>query len=186
MDPTMLVVSLVVIVGVIAAVVIFQRTRKTGKLRDRFGPEYSKAVEEAGSRRQAEAGLTGREKRVEGFSIHPLGASDKERYVTAWRRVQADFVDDPKAAVTQADDLLGQVMSTRGYPVADFAQRAADLSVDHPTVVENYRTAHDIAERHAGGQASTEDLRQAMVHYRSLFDDLVGDVPAPAASEIRP
>ena len=109
------------------------------------------------------------------FAIRPLAASDRERYIASWHKIQTEFVDDPKNSVTQADQLLGDVMSTRGYSVSEFEQRSADISVDHPLVVENYRAAHEIAVRHAAGQASTEDLRQAMIHYRTLFDELVGE-----------
>jgi hypothetical protein len=173
--------TLVIIVGVILigivgiASAMLLKKNKTQRLQTRFGPEYARAVEESGGRRKAEAGLEQREKRVEGFAIRPLAASDRERYVASWRTVQAEFVDDPKKSVTQADQLLGDVMSTRGYSVSDFEQRSADISVDHPLVVENYRAAHEIAVRHASGQASTEDLRQAMIHYRTLFDELVGE-----------
>jgi len=166
----------VIIIGVAGiAALIFLRKRKTKKLRTRFGPEYARAVEESGGRRQGEAGLQEREKRVEGFAIRPLAPSDRERCVASWRRVQAQFVDDPKSSVTEADRVLGDVMSTRGYSVSDFEQRSADISVNHPRVVENYRAAHEIAVRHARGEASTEDLRQAMIHYRTLFDELVGE-----------
>ncbi|HKN76254.1 MAG TPA: hypothetical protein VJW94_13840 [Candidatus Acidoferrum sp.] len=173
--------TLVIIVGVILigivgiASVMFLRKKKTERLQTRFGPEYTRAVEESGGRRKAEAGLEQREKRVERFAIRPLAASDRERYIASWRTVQAEFVDDPNKSVTQADQLLGDVMSTRGYSVSDFEQRSADISVDHPLVVENYRAAHEIAVRHTSGQASTEDLRQAMIHYRTLFDELVGE-----------
>jgi hypothetical protein len=173
--------TLVIVVGVILITIVgtasamFFRKHKTERLRTRFGPEYTRAVEESGGRRKAEAGLEQREKRVEAFAIRPLAASDRERYVASWRTVQAEFVDDPKKSVTQADQLLGDVMSTRGYSVSDFEQRSADISVDHPLVVENYRAAHEIAVRHASGQASTEDLRQTMIHYRTLFDELVGE-----------
>ena len=163
-----------VVIAGIAAIILLGK-RKTGRLRTRFGPEYARAVEEGGSRRKAEAGLQEREKRVEGFAIRPLSPSDRERYIVSWRKVQADFVDNPQSSVSQADQLLGDVMSTRGYSVGDFEQRSADISVDHPLVVENYRAAHEIAVRHAAGKASTEDLRQAMIHYRTLFDDLVGE-----------
>jgi len=112
------------------------------------------------------------------MEIRPLGRQDQARFVDAWRRVQADFVDNPKRAVTAADRLLGDVMATRGYPVEDFEQRSQDLSVDHPEVVENYRTAHEIALAHERGRAGTEDLRQAMIHFRALFEDLVED-PTP-------
>jgi hypothetical protein len=173
--------TLVILVGVILigivgiAAAIFLRKHKTARLQTRFGPEYARAVEESGGRRKAEAGLEQREKRVQGFAIRSLAASDRERYIASWRMVQAEFVDDPKKSVTQADQLLGDVMSTRGYSVSEFEQRSADISVDHPLVVENYRAAHEIAVRHASGQATTEDLRQAMIHYRTLFDELVGE-----------
>jgi hypothetical protein len=170
---TIIGVILIGIVGIVAA--MFLKKHKTERLRTRFGPEYARAVEESGGRRKAEAGLEQREKRVEGFAIRPLAASDRERYIASWRKVQAEFVDDPKNSVTQADQLLGEVMSTRGYSVSEFEQRSADISVDHPLVVENYRAAHEIAIRHANGQATTEDLRQAMLHYRTLFDELVGE-----------
>ena len=177
MNTTTLIIIIAVAVMVIACVAIWFsiRKRRTEKLRTRFGPEYARAVQESGSRRQGEAGLQEREKRVEGFKIRPLAPSDRELYVASWRKVQAQFVDDPKSSVTQADKLLGDVMSTRGYSVSDFEQRSADISVDHPLVVENYRAAHEVAARHANGQASTEDLRQAMIHYRTLFDELVGE-----------
>lgn len=167
--------SVVVIALVGIAAIIFLRKHKTKRLRTRFGPEYARVVEESGGRRKGEAGLEEREKRVEAFAIRPLAASDRERYIASWSKVQAQFVDDPKSSVTQADQLLGDVMSTRGYLVGEFEQRSADISVDHPLVVENYRAAHEIAVRHAAGQANTEDLRQAMIHYRTLFDELVGE-----------
>ena len=119
--------------------------------------------------------LDKRAERVEGLHIRPLGPGDRARFVESWRRVQARFVDGPGGAVMEADQLLGEVMSTRGYPVSDFEQRAADISVDHPLVLENYRTAHGIAVRQTQGQANTEDLRQAMIHYRTLFEELVGE-----------
>src|SRR6202030_4417609 len=162
-----------VVVGIAAA--IFLKGRKTERLRTRFGPEYTRAVQKSGGRRQGEAGLQEREKRVEGFAIRPLAPSDRELYIASWRKVQAQFVDDPKSSVSEADRLLGDVMSTRGYSVSDFEQRSSDISVNHPLVVENYRAAHEIAVRHAKGQATTEDLRQAMIHYRKLFDELVGE-----------
>ena len=177
MDTTTLIIilSVILIAAVGMAAVIFLRKRKTKKLRTRFGPEYTRAVQESGGRRQGEAGLQERQKRVEGFTIRPLAPTDRERYIASWRKVQAQFVDDPKSSITEADRLLGDVMSTRGYSVTDFEQRSADISVNHPMVVENYRAAHEIAVRHARGQASTEDLRQAMIHYRTLFDELVGE-----------
>jgi hypothetical protein len=161
----------VIVVGI--AIWLFTRKRRTERLRTRFGPEYARAVHDSGGRRQGEAGLQEREKRVKGFAIRPLEASDRELYVASWRKVQAQFVDDPKSSVTRADQLFGDLMSTRGYSLSDFEQRSADISVDHPLAVENYRAAHEIAVR--DGQATTEDLRQAMIHYRTLFDELVGE-----------
>ena len=177
MDRTALIIIFsVILIGLAGiAALVFLRKRKTKRLRTRFGPEYARSVQESGSRREGEAGLQEREKRVEGFAIRPLAPTDRERYIASWRKVQAQFVDDPKSSVTEADRLLGDVMSTRGYSVSDFEQRSADISVNYPLVVENYRAAHEIAVRHARGQAGTEDLRQAMIHYRTLFDELVGE-----------
>lgn len=166
----------VILIGIAAiALTFFRKKRKTERLRARFGPEYARAIEESGGRRKGEVRLQEREKRVEGFAIRPLATSDRERYVAAWRKVQAEFVDDPRNSISHADQLFGEVMSTCGYSVSEFEQRAADISVDHPLVVENYRAAHEIAVRHASGRAGTEDLRQAMIHYRTLFDELVGE-----------
>ena len=152
------------------------RKRRTERLRSKFGgAEYARAVKEGGNRRHAEAGLKERTERVEGFHLRPLAPGDRARFVESWRSIQAQFVDGPAGAVTEADQLLGDVMSTRGYPVSDFEQRAADISVDHPLVMENYRTPHEIALRQTKGQAGTEDLRQAMIHYRTLFEELVGE-----------
>jgi len=187
-SPTEIGVLIAVVVVVIAGVAIwlFTRKRRTERLRSRFGgAEYDRTLQEGGSRRQAEAGLDKRTDRVENFHIQPLSAGDRTRFVESWRKVQARFVDGPGEAVTEADQLLGDVMSTRGYPVSDFEQRAADISVDHPLVLENYRSAHNIAGRQSSGQASTEDLRMAMIHYRTLFEELVGEpelVRAKAAS----
>jgi hypothetical protein len=152
------------------------RKRRTEKLRAQFGDaEYARALEKGRDRRHAEAGLQERAQRVEGFHVRPLAPGDRARFVASWNSVQSRFVDGPAGAVTEADQLLGDVMSTRGYPVSDFEQRAADISVDHPLVLANYRTAHEIALRQTRGQASTEELRQAMVHYRTLFEELVNE-----------
>jgi hypothetical protein len=126
-------------------------------------------------RRHAEAVLYKRAERVESLRIRPLGPDDRARFVESWRRVQARFVDGPGGAVTEADQLLGDVMSKRGYPVSDFEQRTADISVDYPLVLENYRAAHEMAVRQTRGQASTEELRQAMIHYRTLFEEMVAE-----------
>jgi hypothetical protein len=173
-----LLIILVLVAIVAIGAFLLLRRRKRDVLQSKFGPEYSRVVEKAGSAREAEAELKEREKRVSAFEIRPLAAADRERFTDGWQRVQADFVDDPRGAVTRADVLLGDLMSARGYPVSDFEQRSADLSVDHPVVVQNYRSAHEIADRHARGEAGTEDLRQAMIHYRALFDELSRDAPA--------
>jgi hypothetical protein len=178
MNPTTIVIicSVVLVIAIVAiSALIFGRKRRSEKLRTQFGgAEYDRALQQGGSRRHAEAGLDKRADRVESLHIRPLGPTDRARFVESWSRVQARFVDSPGGAVTEADQLLGDVMSTRGYPVSDFEQRAADISVDYPLVLENYRTAHGIAVRQTRGQASTEELRQAMIHYRTLFDELVG------------
>jgi hypothetical protein len=188
MDATSLTLLGVIVVLVVAAA-IYWRYDRSKRFRDKYGAEYSRAVEETGGRRKAEAELQAREKRVQTFDIRRLSSVDRARFIESWRHVQAEFVDDPKAAIADADRLLGEVMSARGYPVVDFDQRAADLSVDYPEVVENYRTAHAIALAHQRGRAGTEDLRQAMIHYRALFEDLVGESPRggrPADYEERP
>jgi len=167
-------VAVLLVAGI--AIVFSIRKRKTERLRTQFGgAEYNRAVKEGGSRQKAEAVLDKRADRVESFHIQPLGPGDRTRFVESWRRVQARFVDGPGGALTEADQLLRDVMSTRGYPVSDFEQRAADISVDHPLVLEHYRSAHEIAVRQTQGEASTEDLRQAMIHYRALFEELVGE-----------
>lgn len=173
---TVSIVAIVVGLAVVGLVAwyLLQR-RRSEELQARYGPEYSRTVSETGDRKRAEAELLKRKERVEHLDIRPLTAEQRDRFLEQWRAVQARFVDDPKGAVTDADRLVEEVMKTRGYPIADFDQRAADLSVHHPRVVENYRAARDIALRHRRGEASTEDLRQAMVYYRELFEDLLED-----------
>jgi hypothetical protein len=178
MDTTTIIIAVVVLVVLAVGVGVMLRNRRTTKLKEKFGPEYARAVDETGGRRNAEVELRDRERRVEAFAIQPLRVGDRERYGAAWKTVQGEFVDNPKTAVTRADELVAEIMSARGYPVGDFEQRSADLSVDHPVVVQNYRAGHDIALRQARGDAGTEDLRQAMIHYRALFDDLVNE-PTP-------
>ena len=176
MDNTQIIILAVAVVAVIAiaaAVWMYMQKKRTEQLRSRFGPEYERVVETGGDRRKAEATLEERQKRVEKLDIRPLANEDRQRFQQAWAREQTRFVDDPKGAVAEADRLIGEVMRARGYPVGDFDQRAADISVDHPMVVENYRTAHDIALRDRRGKASTEDLRKALVHYRALFEELL-------------
>jgi hypothetical protein len=165
----------VLVVAGVAFLLIF-RERRTKRLRTQFGgAEYDRALAGGGNRRHAEAKLDGRNDRIESLHIQPLAPGDRARFSESWRSVQGRFVDSPGGAVTDADQLLRDVMSTRGYPVADFEQRAADVSVDHPLVIDNYRKAHEIAVRQGLGHASTEDLRQAMIHFRTLFEDLVGE-----------
>jgi hypothetical protein len=175
MDPKLIALVVAVVLVIVAAVALYVRKRNsnTAELRDRFGPEYDLAVRTHGSERKAEAKLADRETRVGLLKIRDLDLAERERYLAQWQAVQSRFVDYPKGAVTEADELVCSLMQTRGYPVADFDQRAADISVDHPRVVENYRSAHDIASRLGRGEASTEDMRSAMIHYRSLFDELV-------------
>jgi hypothetical protein len=165
----------IIAIAVAVAVVLVNR-RNSARLRSRFGPEYDRMVDDAGSRRRAEAELHQRQRRVAHFEIRPLSPSDRDRFIGAWRSVQAEFVDRPQEAVIKADGLLTEVMRARGYPMEDFEQRSADLSVDHPTVVQHYRAGRAIAVGQAGGHAGTEDLRQAMIHFRSLFDELAGEV----------
>ena len=180
----------VVVVAVVLLVMfgivwtVFQR-RRSQALRERFGPEYERMLGEHGSRRKAEHELHERKRRVEHLSLRPLPADLRSRYVEAWSREQARFVDEPKQAVSEADHLVEEVMRERGYPVGEFDQQVADVSVDHPRVVENYRAAHEIAQRHERGLASTEDLRKAMVYYRDLFRELLEDPQPLAAGERR-
>jgi hypothetical protein len=164
---------LIVITAVLVWLYVRNRRRTTASLRQKFGSEYDRAVLAHGSERKAESKLEDREKRVEKLKIRDLGPTEHERYSKQWEAVQSRFVDSPKGAVAEADDLVSSVMKTRGYPITDFDQRAADVSVDHPRVVENYRSAHEIALRLGKDQATTEDLRTAMIHYRSLFEELV-------------
>ncbi len=164
------VVAILVVVGVVASAL---RARRTRGLQERFGPEYDRVAADAPSRRQAESELRAREQHRDELDIEPLDPRDRDRYRVRWQDVQARFVDDPAGAVGEADSLIQEVMRVRGYPVDDFETRAADLSVDHPDVVEKYRAAHGIAIAHERGKASTDDLRHAVQHYRALFDTLV-------------
>ena len=175
MDTTTLVIVLLAVLVLVLVGVILMQRRRSEHLQSRFGPEYERALEETGDKRKAEAELQKREQRVEKLSIRPLPPAHRERFIADWQRVQAEFVDDPDASVGNADRLLQDLMAARGYPVENFEQVAADISVDHPAVVQHYRTGHDIALRHRRGEASTEDLRQAMINYRELFDELVTD-----------
>ena len=177
MNQTQLLVVIVVFAVIAMAGILFfaLRKRRSQNLREHFGPEYDRVVKQEGDPRKAEGVLEFREKRREKFKICPLPAADRSSFAVRWNEVQSRFVDDPRAAVTIAESLVGEVMQARGYPIGEFEQRAADISVDYPLVVENYRAAHAIALRHGAGQASTEDLRQAMVHYRKLFQELLDE-----------
>ena len=165
--------ALVAIAAILAAVWMYLRKNQTERLHSRFGPEYDRLAAVEGDRGRAEKTLHEREKRVERLNLVPLSREDRDRFARAWQKEQAGFVDDPRAAVANADRLLTEVMQARGYPMADFEQRAADISVDHSSVVTNYRIAHDIAQRDRGGETSTEELRTALLHYRMLFEDLL-------------
>jgi hypothetical protein len=188
LDPK--VIALVVAVVVVAIVTGLawrsarQRRAMTADLRKRFGSEYDQAVREHGSVRRAETQLAGRAKRVKGLNIRDLDPASRDRFSFQWQALQSRFVDEPKAAVAEADTLVTSVMQARGYPVADFNQRAADISVLHPPVVANYRSAHAIAARLGQGDASTEELRTAMIHFRSLFDELMHFPTAAAMKEV--
>ena len=175
MDANIWIVIVILLVGVIIflAALLFMQRRRSQQLQTRFGPEYDRAVRQYGDQKHAEEELAARERRVTRFRIVPLSRDDAARFAEAWQAVQNRFVDDPNAAVQEADREVRELMQRRGYPMGNFEQRAADLSVDHPSVVENYRAAHQIALRNEGGTASTEELRKAVVHYRAIFDELL-------------
>jgi hypothetical protein len=173
LTPAMMILIAVAILAIGAAIWMYMQKKRTQDLRSKFGPEYDKAIDIHGGRAHAESDLAKREKRVAKFNIRSLRDDERVKYAEDWRVEQSMFVDDPRTAVKHADILVQDVMKQRGYPVSDFEQNAADLSVDHPRVVENYRAAHEIAIRDGRGQSSTEDLRKAMVSYRALFEDLL-------------
>ena len=175
-----LTVVLIVAVGAIVAWVVMQRQR-TQRLQQRFGPEYTRTVNEFGGRTKAEAELTKREQRVARLNITPLAPADAARFSQAWNALQSRFIDNPKGVVGQADHLVRELMVKRGYPMGDFERRAADISVDHPGVVTTYRAAQAIAVREERGEADTEELRKAVVHYRTLFDELLEVKPTSTA-----
>jgi hypothetical protein len=166
-----IIVAAILVVGFVAWVL--GTKRRTDRLQQRFGPEYERTVEQAESRREAESELSARMKRRQELEIRPLSPETAERYTVEWRDVQARFVDQPSEAVKDADRLVTRLMQERGYPTEDFEQQAADVSVDHPNVVDNYRGAHTVWVSNEQGKAGTEDLRRAMVHYRSLFEELL-------------
>jgi hypothetical protein len=175
MSPLEIVLIAIVLIAVIVGVWFAMKTKRTKELQSRFGPEYQRAVRSEGDASAAEKVLQKREQRVSRLKIVPLDEEQRRRFADKWEREQAHFVDQPREAVEAADRLVGEVMRARGYPVSDFEQRVADVSVDHPVVVENYRVAHDIAVRDSREPVSTEELRNAMLHYRALFADLLHD-----------
>ncbi len=164
-----------VVVAIIAIAWLYSHSRRTKQLQSKFGPEYRRVARAEGDAAQGEQVLLERQKRVKKLDIKPLTESQRNEFADAWEHAQAEFVDDPTAAVTHADVLVQEVMNVRGYPVSDFDQRVADVSVDHPAVAQNYRLAHNIAERNEREKVGMEKLREAMLHYRALFADLLHD-----------
>ena len=180
MNTSIMAVIIVAAIVMVAAVVIaslYARQRRSTQLKRHYGPEYDRTLRESGDRQLAERVLTERDQRMKKLTLRPLAPNEKSRYSELWHAQQARFVDNPESAVADADHLVEEVMRIRGYPIGEFDQNAADISVDHPLVVAEYRAGHEIAVRHKNGQATTEDLRNAMLHYRKLFEDLLLDSP---------
>ena len=171
---TWIIIAAIVVLGaVVVGAWFFYQKKQSNKLQERFGPEYDRTVNELGSRTKGETELKAREKRVERLEILPLARPEAARFTEAWRALQSRFVDNPKGVVVEAEQLVRELMEKRGYPMGDFERRAGDISVDHPDVVANYRSAQSIAVRDRQGTADTEELRKAVVHYRALFDELL-------------
>jgi len=170
------VIGIIVVLAIVAAIGfwLFNSKKHEGDLKRDFGPEYDRELQRTGSKSEAQKELEERQKRVKSYTIVDLSPEDQRKYAEEWRVIEAHFVDDPGGAVKDADDMVGRLMISRGYPMSDADQMAADISVDHPNVVQNYRSAHIIYTEHDGGRASTEALRQAMMHYRAVADDLLG------------
>ena len=185
MDPKLIVLAGAVLVIIVVAIGLYLRKRRntTANLRQKFGPEYERAVLAHGSERKAKAKLADRQDRVEKLNLRELDPLERERFSKQWVSIQSRFVDSPKGAVAEADDLVSSLMKTRGYPVSDFDQRAADISVDHPQIVENYRSAHGIHLSQQDGDVSTEQQREAFVHYRALFEKLLESTTENDASQ---
>jgi hypothetical protein len=190
MNTTMIVIIAVaasaVIVAIIVAIWLAASKRRTRELRSKFGPEYNRMARAEGDAAKAESLLLEREKRVKKLEIEPLTPEQRNAFADDWERAQAEFVDNPAEAVVHADALVQEVMRVRGYPVVDFEQRVADVSVDHPAVAQNYRLAHDIATRHESEDVGMEKLREAMLHYRALFADLLHDGGLQPVRQVRP
>jgi hypothetical protein len=170
---TLAVLAVVVLALIAIGAWIYTRKKQSERLVQRFGPEYGRTVDELGSRDKAESELRAREKRVEKLNIVPLSPADAERFSREWKTLQARFVDNPRGVLIEADLLVRELMEKRGYPMGDFDRRAADISVGHPAVVDHYRAAQEIAMRDQRGEADTEAMRQGIVHYRALFDELL-------------
>ncbi len=184
--PTNTVIFAILLIAIVAAVVawlMIQRQRSL-RLKRRFGPEYDLTVSEFHSQGKAEAELMEREKRVAKLEIVPLTPADAFRFSNAWNTLQGRFIDSPKGVVAEADNLVRELMAKRGYPMGDFERMAADISVDHPTVVSTYRAAQTIAARDARGEADTEELRKAVLYFRTLFDELLGVAPDKIATPL--
>lgn len=184
-DQTAVIAILVALVVAALVLVLLYRARRTASLRDRFGePEYERTVAAQGGRGKAEAALLEREKQVAALTLRPLGPDERRRFSDDWGTAKARFVDDPAGAVVHADRVIGGVMGARGYPVDDFDARFESLTVDHGEVARHYRAGHEITVRQGHGQATTEDLRQAMIHYEALFAELVNDQPEVPAGAV--
>lgn len=180
MSPTATVILIIVILVVLAAVFYGIRVMRRKQLQNTFGPEYDRVVADSGNRTEAEKELREREKRHASLELKPLSPEARATYSANWEEVQIQFVDDPTRAVTAADDLVTRLITERGYPTGEYDDRLADLSVEHARTLEHYRKAHEISNRNTAGEANTEDLRQALVHYRALFADLLGTDPVPS------
>ena len=174
MSNTTMIILIAVALAIVIGIWIFARSKRTRRLRNKFGPEYDRTVNETGGKTgKAEAILDERQKRVSKLNVRPLGNEERDRFAAEWREVQTKFVDEPKVAVWRADALVHRALQARGYPMADFEEQAGYISVEYPDVVQNYRSAHDIALRDQQGRATTEELRRAMQHYRNLFEHVL-------------
>jgi hypothetical protein len=182
-DTALFIGVLVLVVALGIATWLWSQRRNRHILKQRFGPEYERALRDHGTESKAAAALERRQERISSYKIRPLSTRERQEFETHWRSTQTLFVDDPRGAVRDADALVCRLMETRGYPMADFERRAEDISVDHPHVVQNYRAAHNIALADAAGGASTEDLRRAVVCYRALFSELLESDYAPVGRE---
>ena len=181
MSPTLTIVLIIIVLVIIAAAAYAVQMGRRRKLQSTFGPEYDRVVADTGNRTEAERELRERERRHAELQLRPLSPESQAKYAAAWEEVQIQFVDDPSAAAGTADDLVTRLIAERGYPTGEYDERLANLSVEHATTLQHYRDAHEISERNRAGEAGTEDLRQALVHYRALFADLLGTDPVKAS-----